>query len=200
MKMILLSAGCAATLLLSGCASNGGAASSKQAGQLNTSTKYRSGTEFVGLTYAEMNKKLGKPVLKSEQEAAAGVPAKVTYSHSRRLDIPNEVFYTKLGSRTVTETIPPRFYMTVTVVKANFDAQGRVSEALVSTVDRLRTTCEGCSLTPCEKHECSGDACACPAPCGCATCAENKDLCYKLGCIEGEPCKCPCCSSCACDE
>jgi len=200
MKMFTLSAGCAAALMFAGCVTNG-PESAEQAVDPNPVTQFRDGKEFIGLTYAEMNKKLGKPVLVSEKEALAGVPVKAAYSQSKRLDIPGEVFYTKLGSRTVTETHPPRFYMTVTVVRACFDGQGRVTEAVVSTVDRKRTPCEGCSENkPCTLHECSDGKCACPAPCGCDTCAENKDLCYKMGCVPGEPCWCQCGGSCGCDS
>jgi len=203
MKMITLSAGCAAALMFAGCVSSNGLdpaqpAASGEAYGPNTATQYRDGSEFVGLTYAEMKKKLGTPVLKSEQEIIEGVPAKAAYSQSKNLDIPGEVFYTKLGSRTVTETHPPRFYASVTVVRAVFDSQGRVSKAVVSTVDRKRTSCEGCSIKPCEEHECAGGNCACPAPCGCDACAANKNLCYKMGCVAGEPCKCGCDGSCGC--
>jgi len=200
MKMITLSAGCAAALMFAGCVTSNNLNPAEPAAyEPSTSTKFRDGSEFVGLTYAEMRKKLGTPVLKSEQEVAEGVPAKAAYSQTKRLDIPGEVFYTKLGSRTVTETHPPRFYVSVTVVRATFNAQGRVSEAVVSTVDRKRTSCEGCSTSkPCAEHGCEDGNCECPAPCGCDACAANKDLCYKMGCIPGEPCKCGCDGSCGC--
>ena len=207
MKFIAITAGCAAALALAGCATNSNEAdptvpnvvtTTKQR-QPITVTQFRSGDEYLGLTYAELNKKLGQPALVSETEAAEGVPARAAYSNIRRLDIVGEVFYTKHGSRTVTETHPPRFYETITVVRATFDEQGRVSEAVVSTVDRQRTTCQVCSArVPCPTHGCVADNCVCPAPCGCDDCFTKKDMCYKMGCVPGEACQCGCDGACGC--
>ena len=208
MKFILATAGCAAVLLLAGCASDNGAASSELPNVVNkaprapvTTTQYRSAPEFEGLSYADMNKRLGKPVLTTAQaDAKAATPAKATYSLVKRLDIQNEVFYAKRGSMTVMETHPARFYETVTVVKADLDDQGVVTHAVTSTVDRLRTACQMCaSFAPCEKHGCTEDECACPSPCGCAACDANKELCYRLGCNELEACKCGCMCEDACE-
>ncbi|MCL1888264.1 MAG: hypothetical protein FWF96_05280, partial [Kiritimatiellaeota bacterium] len=65
MKTILLYTGCAAALMLAGCASETGPAElpnvavGSPAREPNTTTQYYDGSDYVGLTYAQMNKKFG---------------------------------------------------------------------------------------------------------------------------------------------
>jgi len=203
MKSIFTLTGCAAALFFAGCASNSldPSAPAEQPNLVRAyaadrepvlATQHGDGTKFVGRSYAELNKQLGAPVVTGVRAANAASPNFAAFSERKRLDIHGEVFYRKLGSRTVMETQPPRFYETVRVVRAFFDDKGIATNAVVTVVDRLRTPCETCSeFNPCPIHGC-GAECDCPAPCGCEPCKANKEQCYKMGCVPGEACKCHC--------
>jgi len=209
MKSIFTLAGCAAALFLAGCASTDidPAAPAEQPNLVRVyavdyepmlATKSEDGSRFVGKSYAELNKKLGEPKSRGGITRASGAPNFAAFSETKRTDIRGEVFYRKLGSATVMETQPPRYYENVRVVKAFFDDKGIATNALVTVVDRLRTHCQMCSeFNLCKDHGCKDGECVCPVPCGCETCAANKEKCYEMGCVPGEPCKCCCNGQCA---
>ncbi len=204
MKSILTLAGCAVALLFAGCTTqkaqdpvapaepSKAAVAAKPA---KTVVDLDDTQTLIGESYAALNKQLGTPVETVAQTGDAtarkrsNTPASATYSQTKRQDIVGEVFYTKAGSRTLSVPNPPRHYENVKVVKALFNDEGVTTNAVVTTIDRLLTTCSVCSeRTPCVQHDCKDGKCVCPAPCGCETC--DKAKCQKMGCIPGEPCKC----------
>jgi len=200
-------AGCAAALFLAGCASTDldPAAQAEQPNLVREyatdyepmlNTRFEDASSYVGKSYAELNKKLGEPKVRGAGTRTAGAPDFAAFSEIKRTDILGEVFYRKLGSRTVMETHAPRHYENVRVVKAFFDDKGIATNAVVTVVDRLRTPCLMCSeYNPCTIHDCETD-CKCLPPCGCETCADDKEKCYEMGCVPGEPCKCGCDCNC----
>ena len=209
MKSIFTLAGCAAALFLAGCASTDidPNAPAEQPNLVRVyamdyepvlTTQLLDGSSYIGKSYAELNRLLGAPKLSGARAANAASPNFAAFSETKRLDIVGEVFYRKLGSATVMETQSPRFYENIRVVKAFFDDKGIATNAVVTKVDRLRTPCQVCfEINPCPIHGCDA-TCNCPAPCGCETCAKaNKEKCYEMGCVPGEPCKCCCDGKCA---